>query len=99
MTIFTDYFGDTPRASLLDFLGDHPTSDYNITELAAKSGITRQTAYSTLEGLLEVNMVKHTRDVGQSRMFALNIDHDVIQSVLRADMAAQREKTRKVLLH
>lgn len=97
--MFTDYLGDTPRAKLLDFLGDHPTSDYNITELAAKAGLTRVTVYKTLDGLVKVGMVRQTRDVGQSKMFAISMEHPVIQSVLKADMMAARDGERAVLTH
>lgn len=84
--MFVDYFGDTPRARILDFLGDHPTSDYNKTDLAAKSGLTRQTIYDALPALLGTGMVIQTRKVGQSQMYRLNTDHDVVRSVLSADM-------------
>lgn len=97
--MFTDYLGDTPRAKLLDFLGDHPTSDYNVTEMASKSGLTRVTVYKTLEDLVKVKMVNQTRDVGQSKMFAINMDHAVIQSVLQADMMAARDGKKVVLTH
>lgn len=97
--VFVDYLGDTPRARLLDFLGDHPTSDYNITELATKGGMTRQTAYAVLGDIVPLGMVKHTRDVGQSKMFQLNTDHPVVQSVLQADMLSAREGKKAVLVH
>ncbi len=99
MTVFIDYLGDTPRARLLDFLGDHPTSDYNITELAAKGGMTRQTAYSVLDEIVPLRMVLYTRDVGQSKMFQLNMDHPIVQSVLQADMRAARDGKKAVLVH
>lgn len=97
--MFTAYFGATPRAKLLDFLGDHPTSDYNVTEMAAKSGITRQTVYSVLEDLVAVKMVHQTRHVGQSAMYMIDMAHPVIQSVLQADLLAVRDKQRQVLVH
>lgn len=97
--MFTDYLGDTPRARLLDFLGDHPTSDYNITELASKGGMTRQTAYSVLDEIVPLGMVRHTRDVGQSKMFQLNLDHPIVHSVLQADMLAARDSKKAVVVH
>lgn len=97
--MFTDYLGDTPRAKLLDFLGDHPTSDYNITELAAKAGLTRVTVYKTLDELVKVGMISHTRDVGQSKMFMIKMEHPIIQSVLKADMMAARDGKKAVLTH
>lgn len=97
--MFVDYFGSTPRARLLDFLGDHPTSDYNVTEMAAKSGVTRQTVYTLLEDLLQVGMLRRTRNVGQSPMYAINMEHPVTQSVLQADMLLSRDGRKVVLTH
>ncbi len=97
--MFTDYFGETPRAKLLDFLGDHPTSDYNVTEIASRSGLTRVTVYRALEDLVQVQMVSQTRDVGQSKMFSINMEHPVIQSVLQADMIAARDGKKAILTH
>jgi len=97
--VFTDYFGATPRARLLDFLGDHPTSDYNVTEMAEKSGVTRQTIYTLLDDLLKVGMLHRTRNVGQSPMYAINMEHPVTQSILQADMAASRDGKKAVLTH
>lgn len=99
MPLFTQYLGPTARAKLLDFLGDHATSDYNVTEMAAKSGITRQTVYSALDELLALGMVKQTRIVGASPMYRINLGHDVVKGVLKADMAAARAGRREVALH
>ena len=85
--MFVDYFGDTPRGRILDFLGDHPSSDYTITEMAAKAEMTRTTAYGALAGALRVGLIVHTRTVGQSKFYKLNTDHTVVQSILNADMA------------
>ena len=97
--MFTDYFGETPRAKLLDFLGDHSTSDYNVTEIASKSGLTRVTVYKTLDDLVRVKMVSQARVVGQSKMFSINMQHPVIQSVLQADMLAARDGKKVILTH
>lgn len=83
--------GQNPRARLLDFLGDHPASDYNLTEMASKADMTRTTAYKALEALLRVGMIVHTRDIGQSKMYRLNTAHGVVQSVLRADLVQWHE--------
>ena len=95
--MFTDYFGETPRAKVLDFLGDHPTSDYNKTELSAKSGISRATVYNVLDGLLKTGLVIHTRNIGQSAMYRLNLDHRLVQAVLGSDMTLP--DTQHALIH
>jgi DNA-binding IclR family transcriptional regulator len=75
---------------MLDFLGDHPTSDFNITEIAQRTELSRATVYKVLDDLAAVGMVGHTRHVGQSKMYQIDVDHDVVQSILRADMASAR---------
>lgn len=92
--MFTEYFGHTPRAKLLDFLGDHPTSDYTITELSQKAGLARPTVYRVVEALTESGMIKETRKVGQSRMFQMNMEHPVALSVMQADMVAAKGEYR-----
>lgn len=88
---FTEYFGPSARGRILDFLGDHPTMDYSITELAAKSGVSRPSIYVELEHLLRLRMVKQTRALGTSRLFALNLEHPVVREILVADMASAME--------
>lgn len=88
---FTDHFGDTARNRLLDFLGDHPASDYSITEMAEKSGVSRQSIYNMLPDLERKGFIEQTRTLGQSRLFTLNTDHPVIQSILSTDLKEVRE--------
>lgn len=97
--MFTHYLGPTARAKLLDFLGDHATSDYHVTEMAEKSGITRQTVYTALDELVALGMVRQTRVVGPSPMYRINLGHDVVKGVLKADLAAARAGRREVALH
>lgn len=88
---FTAFFGDTPRNRLLDFLGDHPASDYSITEMAEKSGVSRHSVYDELDDLQETGLVEKTREIGQSRLFKLNTDHPVVREVLTSDVNAVRD--------
>lgn len=82
---FTEDWGDLPRNRLLDFLGDHVGSDYPITELAEKSGLSRPTVYAALPDLAARGLVVETRKLGTSRMFALNTANPLVQAVLSAD--------------
>lgn len=84
--MFTDYLGDTSHGQLMDFLGDHPSSDYNIIEIVEKTGMPRPTVDYALQGSLGLGMIQETRKLGQYRMVQLNIDHPVVRTVLQADM-------------
>lgn len=85
---FTRFFGDTPRNRLLDFLGDHVGSDYSVTELSDKADVSRPTVYRELPHLLKAGFVRYTRDLGTSKLFALNTDNPIVREVLTADFAA-----------
>lgn len=88
---FTETFGKTPRAALLDFLGDNVGFDYPITEMADKAGISRTTVYHMLDDLLRLGLLKSTRMLGQSRLYAINTDNPIVREVLAQDMLAARE--------
>jgi DNA-binding IclR family transcriptional regulator len=88
---FTETFGKTPRAALLDFLGDHAGFDYPITEMADKAGISRTTVYNMLDELLRLGFVKPTRRLGQSQLYTINTDNLIVREVLSQDMLAARD--------
>lgn len=88
---FTETFGKTPRAALLDFLGDNVGFDYPITEMADKASISRTTVYHMLDDLLRLGLLKPTRMLGQSRLYAINTDNPIVREVLTQDMLMARE--------
>ncbi|PSG97423.1 hypothetical protein BRD56_05755 [Thermoplasmatales archaeon SW_10_69_26] len=77
---------------MLDFLGDHPLSDYSITEMAEKSDVSRPTVYDELPELQRLGMIKQTRTLGNSRLFQIDTDHSVVQEILSQDMTRAREE-------
>ena len=38
--MFKEIFGESPQAKILDFLGDHPNYDYNVSDLAEYAGVS-----------------------------------------------------------
>lgn len=88
---FTETFGKTPRAALLDFLGDNVGFDYPITEMADKAGISRTTVYGMLEDLVRLGLLRPTRKLGQSQLYAINTDNAIVREVLAQDMLAARD--------
>ena len=70
---------------LLDFFCDHPNYDYQISELADKTKISRPTIYENLKKLTKNKMVIQTRISGKSRMYKLNTDNDIVRAMLKID--------------
>lgn len=92
---FTEQWGELPRNRILDFLGNHPGLDYPISEIADGSGLSRPSIYRALRDLLDNNMLRETRTLGQSRLFALNTDNPVVVAVLTHDMERARVEAEK----
>lgn len=94
---FTETFGKTPRAALLDFLGSNVGFDYPITEMADKAGISRTTVHGMLDALVRLSLLRPTRKLGQSQLYALNTESAIVCEVLSRDMLAARDPTGREL--
>jgi len=68
---FLEYFGDYPLMRVLDFLIESRGMDYSMTEIAKNSGVG-WTAFSEIwPQLIEKNVVKFTRKIGNAKLYKL----------------------------
>jgi len=65
---------NTPIARMLDVLILHRGYDLSLKELAEYAGITPKTVWKELPKLESLGLIKHTRQVGNAKMIALNQD-------------------------
>lgn len=86
---FTAVFGDAPSARILDFLAEHAGFDYNISELAKHSGVARPTVYKVVRGFLAKGILVETRRVGNSQLYKLDLDSEVVQQLIEVGPALQ----------
>lgn len=98
--MFVEIFGSSPQARILDFFGDHPRYDYNISDLAEYSKVSRPTLYKILPKLIRMGMLIETRKIGKSSMYKLNLDNEIVKKMLKfdleiADQIAKMEEERK----
>ncbi|HEV8359867.1 MAG TPA: winged helix-turn-helix domain-containing protein [Candidatus Thermoplasmatota archaeon] len=89
-------FGDAPSARILDFLAEHAEFDYNISELAKHSGVARPTVYKVVADFLKKGLLVETRKVGNSQLYQLNLESEVVQQLVEVGPALQpsQPKTR-----
>ena len=83
--MFKDIFGDNPQTKILDFLADHPNYDYNISEIAKQSEVSRPTVYKVLDLLQKRKLIIKTRETGNSSLYKLNLKNNLIQLMLKFD--------------
>lgn len=83
--MFKAIFGNSPQAKILDFLGDHPNYDYNISDLSEYASVSRPTLYSIIPELVRKKLLVETRIVGKSKMYKLNIESELVKTILKLD--------------
>ncbi|MCA1812989.1 MAG: winged helix-turn-helix domain-containing protein [Halobacteriales archaeon] len=84
---FTAIFEGSPHARVLDFLAEHAQFDYNISELAKHSGVARPTVYKVVADFLKKGLLVETRKVGNSQLYQLNLDSEVVRQLLEVGPA------------
>ncbi len=71
-TIFTKAIGNTPKIKVLEFLIEGRELDYSISDIAEGAEIGRTTLFRIWNDFIELGIVKHTRDIGNAKLYKLN---------------------------
>ena len=67
-----EIMGEYPQVKVIEILITHPWSEYTKTDLAEASGISRRTLYTLLDQLEIYQIIKTTRKIGNTQLYALN---------------------------
>jgi predicted transcriptional regulator len=89
--MFKDIFGDNPGTRILDFLADHPESEYSITEIVEKSEISRPTVYKIIENLIKIKLISKSRTVGNAPLYKLNTENKLVRKMLKFDFEISKQ--------
>ena len=80
-TLFTKAIGNTPKIKVLEFLIEGRELDYSISDIAEGAGIGRTTLFRIWNDFVEVGIVKHTRDIGNAKLYKLNIANPFVRKI------------------
>jgi hypothetical protein len=92
---FTKVFGQSPRMLVFEFLLQNKCFDYSKTNIAKGSDISFNSLDGFWDDLLAAGIVKKTRYVGNSEMFALNVESPLVKLLLRIDKLLMLESVKK----
>lgn len=81
-TIFTKAIGNTPKIKVLEFLIEGRELDYSISDIAEGAGIGRTTLFRIWDDLIKSNVIKHTRDIGNAKLYKLNITNPFVKKLV-----------------
>ena len=90
-----DIFGDSPQVKVIDFLLDSQGYDHSLSDIARGAEVTRPTLYKILEELLELEIIKETRKVGNAKLFSLNKGNGIVKILTRFDFELSKKLVRK----
>ena len=81
-TIFTKAIGDTPKIKVLEFLIEGRELDYSISDIAEGAGIGRTTLFRIWNDFVALGIVKHTRDIGNAKLYRLNLANLFVRKMI-----------------
>lgn len=82
-SLFIEILGDYPLIRVLNFLLIFREFDYSLTEIAEESGVAWSTLHTVWPKLEHLGFVKQTREVGNAKMYKLNIENSLVQDFIR----------------
>ncbi len=90
-SLFLQFFGDTPKFRIIDFLLEHRLEDFTKTDIAKGAGVSPVSLFNHW-GVLEKNgIVKVTRTIGRVRLFQLNEKSHVVAQLKSMELALIRQ--------
>lgn len=96
-SIFVEYFGNSPMIKVLDVLIEGQMFDYSMSEIARNAGVGWSAFSVVWKKLIEKNIVKETRKIGNAKMFKLNKDNPAVQRLIKFDWELTEIETDKIL--
>jgi len=81
-TLFRQALGDTPKIRVLEFLIEGRELDYSISDIAEGANIGRTTLFRIFEDLLKNKIIIHTREIGNAKLFRLNINNPFVKKMI-----------------
>ena len=78
-SILLKAFGYSPKLRILDIFLTNPYLDFSKNELARELGMSKQTLYKNFKDLMELGVVKLSRNIGRATMYRINREHPLVK--------------------
>lgn len=88
--------GDSPYIRILDFLISGQEFDYNMTEIAREAGVGWSVFTKIWVYLIEKNIIKQTRTIGNAKLFRLNKENPFVKKLIKFDWELTKLETDKL---
>lgn len=78
-------FGTPARTKLIAALLSEKDQDLNTSDIARLAGVARSTVYEHLDDLEELGLVEETRTVGDSPMYQIDTDNEIVEHIAKVE--------------
>jgi len=81
-SIFRKAIGNSPKIRVLEFLIEGRDLDYSISDIAEGAEMGRTTLFRIWQDLVHLEIVCHTRDIGNAKLYRLNMKNAFVQKMV-----------------
>ncbi len=74
-------YGNSPAIKIIDHLMSFPKNDFTQKEILDELGMSKTTFYKYFGNLLDTQMVSINRRIGNSKLYHINLESSIIQSM------------------
>lgn len=90
-------YGNSPAIKIIDHLMNFPKNDFTQKEILDELGISKTTFYKYFGNLLDTQMVSINRRIGNSKLYRINLESQIIKSIKENIDNLSRETANKQL--
>jgi len=84
-SFFVKYLGDSPYIRVLDYFIANDIYDCSLQDVAETTQLSRNTARKAIQKMLELKIIKPTRNVGRANMFQINKANEYVKHLIKLD--------------
>lgn len=85
-SLFVRYLGDSPYIRVLDYFIANDIYDCSLQDVAEATELSRNTVRKVIKEMLELKMIKPTRNVGRAKMFQINKANEYVKHLIKLDL-------------
>jgi Fe2+ or Zn2+ uptake regulation protein len=89
-SFFVKYLGDSPYIRVLDYFIANDIYDCSLQDAADATELSRNTVRKAIEEMLELKIIKPTRNVGRAKMFQLNKENQYVKHLIKLDRSLSK---------
>ncbi|KPV63729.1 MAG: hypothetical protein AOA66_0685 [Candidatus Bathyarchaeota archaeon BA2] len=90
-TFFVKYLGDSPYIKVLDYFMANDIYDCSLQDVADATELSRNTVRKAIKEMLELKIIKQTRNVGRAKMFQIDKGNQYVRHLIKLDLNLSKQ--------